>query len=161
MMPILLEMFRAGLIAPAATSVRDQEDSIADLLCSFAEKLDVEVQSGNFVWADVEYGSDITQTVTDALQANLVQDVTKEARRGVWVHHDMVILELGQYAGPGATCQQLEQARRGLARVMTAHPFQGGTLAAKTITALIQTKHIPIGGVSGAGLLITLPEWKT
>ena len=73
MMPILLKMVRSGLIAPAATSVRDQEGLIVYFSCSFAEKLDVEAQTGKFVWADVEYGSDITQTVTDALQASFVQ----------------------------------------------------------------------------------------
>ena len=45
LMPILLEMVRSELLAPAATSERDQAELVAYLSRPFAKKLDVEAQA--------------------------------------------------------------------------------------------------------------------
>ena len=160
LMPILLEMVRSELLAPAATSERDQAELVAYLSRPFAKKLDVEAQAGKFTWADIEYGTDITPMVTEALQVSFVHELLIEARKGVWVHRDMVVIQHAKDTDSTALPQQLEQSERGLTRVMSAHPFQGGMVAARIIAALIAAQQVTVVGVSGAGLLISLPEMQ-
>jgi hypothetical protein len=45
-----------------------------------------------------------------------------------------------------------------LTKILATHPFQGGPLANKAISALIQTKIITVVGVAGAGIILNLPE---
>jgi hypothetical protein len=158
LMPILREMARDYLIAPAVTSDTETEDSVAYLKRSFATSLDAEVNNNTFNWEEITYGTNITQAVTDCLQPQFVRAITSAAREGLWVHQDLVDHAQDQQGSPMIPYEQLEKTRRGMTKVLGSHPFQGGPLANKTISALIQTKTITVVGVAGAGIILTLPE---
>jgi hypothetical protein len=158
LMPILRDLAQAELLAPAVTSDIETEDSVAYLKRSFAISLDAEVNNNTFNWEEITYGTNITQAVIDCLQPQFVRVITSAAREGLWVHRDLVVHGQDQQGSLTISYEQLEQKRRGLTKILATHPFQGGPLANKAISALIQTKTITVVGVAGAGIILTLPE---
>ncbi len=90
LMPILREMARDDLFAPAVTSYTETEDSVAYPKRSFAISLDAEVNNNTFNWEEITYGTNITQAVTDCLQPQFVRAIASAAREGLWVHRDLV-----------------------------------------------------------------------
>jgi hypothetical protein len=159
-MPIILEMIKDGLVAPAVSSEQEDSDTIVYMASSFAAAIDQAVLDNQFSWAGIQFGTDIRTEVTNSLQYSFVKLLCEQVRTGVWVHKDMVVAGHEAEDNKEIASDQIVTAKRGLDRVMATHPFKGGAVAKHVITGLIQVGTITIVGVEGAGIMVLLPEMK-
>jgi hypothetical protein len=159
-MPIILEMIKDGLVAPAVSSEKEDSDTIVYMASPFAAAIDQAVLNNQFSWAGIQFGTDIRTEVTDSLQHSFVKLLCEQVRTGVWVHKDMVVAGHEAEDNKEIASDQIVTAKRGLDRVMATHPFKGGAVAKHVITGLIQMGTITIVGVEGAGIMVLLPDMK-
>ena len=157
-MPIILEMIKAGQIAPTVFLEEAGQDTIVYMASPFAVAIDQAVHHGQFSWDGIQFGTDISEDVTNSLQHSFAELLREQVKTGVWVHRDMVVT--GHEAGDNEVIaiDRIATAKRGLERVMATHPFKGGRVAKQVIEGLIQTGTITIVGAEGAGIMVLPPE---
>ena len=86
LMPVMRKLIYANKIAPVISSQRDDQDSIAYMLSSYAKAID----AINVDWADIRYGTDIREEVRSLLQPSFMEEVTRRAALGLWTTTEMV-----------------------------------------------------------------------